>query len=168
MSWWTWMTSSLTTFCRTWNRPMVSRLALNSFKRKRSPLLFSYFHSDIKRRLSSQSTSSQCWRQTPSSMSWSSEVRYGLLFSRVPLPTTSRVGAERVAEGRFLVGRQLPKDHLLQAMLPLINHLQAESTVEHTYAAHALERLFTMRGPNNSTLWGPSAGDADSSKRIFF
>lgn len=34
----------------------------------------------------------------------------------------------------------------------LINHLQAESIVVHTYAAHALERLFTMKGANNTTL----------------
>lgn len=47
---------------------------------------------------------------------------------------------------------QLPKEQLLQAVPLLISHLQAESTVEHTYAAHALERLFTMRGPNNTTL----------------
>uniref|UniRef100_A0A3Q2VJ66 Exportin-2 n=1 Tax=Haplochromis burtoni TaxID=8153 RepID=A0A3Q2VJ66_HAPBU len=47
---------------------------------------------------------------------------------------------------------QLPKEQLLQAVPLLITHLQAESTVEHTYAAHALERLFTMRGPNNTTL----------------
>lgn len=47
---------------------------------------------------------------------------------------------------------QLPKEQLLQAVPLLITHLQAESTVEHTYAAHALERLFTMRGTNNSTL----------------
>uniref|UniRef100_A0A668U0J5 Exportin-2 n=1 Tax=Oreochromis aureus TaxID=47969 RepID=A0A668U0J5_OREAU len=47
---------------------------------------------------------------------------------------------------------QLPKEQLLQAVPLLITHLQAESTVEHTYAAHALERLFTMRGPNNATL----------------
>uniref|UniRef100_A0A8B9RB38 Exportin-2 n=1 Tax=Astyanax mexicanus TaxID=7994 RepID=A0A8B9RB38_ASTMX len=31
-------------------------------------------------------------------------------------------------------------------------NLPKEHTVQHTYAAHALERLFTMRGPNNSTL----------------
>lgn len=54
---------------------------------------------------------------------------------------------------RFSSGlSQLPKEHLLQAVPLLINHLQAESSVEHTYAAHALERLFTMRGPNNTTL----------------
>uniref|UniRef100_A0A3B3Z2F0 Exportin-2 n=1 Tax=Poecilia mexicana TaxID=48701 RepID=A0A3B3Z2F0_9TELE len=47
---------------------------------------------------------------------------------------------------------KLPKEQLLQAVPLLITHLQAESTVEHTYAAHALERLFTMRGPNNATL----------------
>uniref|UniRef100_A0A8C6PI52 Exportin-2 n=1 Tax=Nothobranchius furzeri TaxID=105023 RepID=A0A8C6PI52_NOTFU len=47
---------------------------------------------------------------------------------------------------------QLPKEQLLQAVPLLISHLQAQSTVEHTYAAHALERLFTMRGPNNATL----------------
>ncbi|KAF3856376.1 hypothetical protein F7725_017099 [Dissostichus mawsoni] len=51
---------------------------------------------------------------------------------------------------------QLPKEQLLQAVPLLISHLQAESTVEHTYAAHALERLFTMRGPNNSTLITPA------------
>uniref|UniRef100_A0A3P8UU86 Exportin-2 n=1 Tax=Cynoglossus semilaevis TaxID=244447 RepID=A0A3P8UU86_CYNSE len=51
---------------------------------------------------------------------------------------------------------QLPKEQLLQAVPLLIAHLQAESTVEHTYAAHALERLFTMRGPNNSTLITPA------------
>uniref|UniRef100_A0A3P9ABR0 Exportin-2 n=1 Tax=Esox lucius TaxID=8010 RepID=A0A3P9ABR0_ESOLU len=50
---------------------------------------------------------------------------------------------------------QLPKEQLLQAVPLLVAHLQAESTVEHTYAAHALERLFTMRGPNNSTLITP-------------
>uniref|UniRef100_A0A8D3DNW8 Exportin-2 n=1 Tax=Scophthalmus maximus TaxID=52904 RepID=A0A8D3DNW8_SCOMX len=50
---------------------------------------------------------------------------------------------------------QLPKEQLLQAVPLLITHLQAESTVEHTYAAHALERLFTMRGPNNTTLITP-------------
>uniref|UniRef100_G3N7I0 Exportin-2 n=1 Tax=Gasterosteus aculeatus aculeatus TaxID=481459 RepID=G3N7I0_GASAC len=48
---------------------------------------------------------------------------------------------------------QLPKEQLLQAVPLLISHLQAESTVEHTYSAHALERLFTMRGPNNTTLY---------------
>uniref|UniRef100_A0A673BIW8 Exportin-2 n=1 Tax=Sphaeramia orbicularis TaxID=375764 RepID=A0A673BIW8_9TELE len=46
----------------------------------------------------------------------------------------------------------LPKEQLIQATPLLITHLQAESTVQHTYAAHALERLFTMRGPNNTTL----------------
>uniref|UniRef100_A0A665VQH4 Exportin-2 n=1 Tax=Echeneis naucrates TaxID=173247 RepID=A0A665VQH4_ECHNA len=51
---------------------------------------------------------------------------------------------------------QLPKEQLLQAVPLLITHLQAESTVEHTYAAHALERLFTMRGPNNTTLITPA------------
>lgn len=51
---------------------------------------------------------------------------------------------------------QLPKEQLLQAVPLLISHLQAESTVEHTYAAHALERLFTMRGPNNTTLITPA------------
>ncbi|KAG7283270.1 LOW QUALITY PROTEIN: hypothetical protein CRUP_005012 [Coryphaenoides rupestris] len=50
---------------------------------------------------------------------------------------------------------QLPKEQLLQAVPLLMAHLQAESAVEHTYAAHALERLFTMRGPNNSTLITP-------------
>lgn len=59
-----------------------------------------------------------------------------------------------IIEGFFflLLFLQLPKEQLLQAVPLLIAHLQAESTVEHTYAAHALERLFTMRGPNNSTL----------------
>ncbi|GAB5569118.1 importin-11 isoform X7 [Prionailurus iriomotensis] len=47
---------------------------------------------------------------------------------------------------------QVPKEHLLVSIPLLINHLQAESIVVHTYAAHALERLFTMRGPNNATL----------------
>ena len=47
---------------------------------------------------------------------------------------------------------QLPKEQLLQAVPLLMAHLEAESAVEHTYAAHALERLFTMRGPNNTTL----------------
>ncbi|KAG9332670.1 hypothetical protein JZ751_014768 [Albula glossodonta] len=50
---------------------------------------------------------------------------------------------------------QLPKEQLLQAVPLLVAHLQAESTVEHTYAAHALERLFTMRGANTSTLITP-------------
>uniref|UniRef100_A0A8D2ILN9 Exportin-2 n=1 Tax=Urocitellus parryii TaxID=9999 RepID=A0A8D2ILN9_UROPR len=48
---------------------------------------------------------------------------------------------------------QVPKEHLLVSVPLLINHLQAESIVVHTYAAHALERLFTMRGPNNTTLF---------------
>uniref|UniRef100_A0A8C5CJJ2 Exportin-2 n=1 Tax=Gadus morhua TaxID=8049 RepID=A0A8C5CJJ2_GADMO len=50
---------------------------------------------------------------------------------------------------------QLPKEQLLQAVPLLMAHLEAESAVEHTYAAHALERLFTMRGPNNTTLITP-------------
>uniref|UniRef100_A0A8C9DKV8 Exportin-2 n=1 Tax=Prolemur simus TaxID=1328070 RepID=A0A8C9DKV8_PROSS len=48
---------------------------------------------------------------------------------------------------------QVPKEHLVVSIPLLINHLQAESIVVHTYAAHALERLFTMRGPNNATLF---------------
>ncbi|XP_007446458.1 PREDICTED: exportin-2 isoform X2 [Lipotes vexillifer] len=48
---------------------------------------------------------------------------------------------------------QVPKEHLLVSIPLLINHLQAESTVVHTYAAHALERMFTMRGPNNAALF---------------
>uniref|UniRef100_A0A8C3D3W3 Exportin-2 n=1 Tax=Cairina moschata TaxID=8855 RepID=A0A8C3D3W3_CAIMO len=47
---------------------------------------------------------------------------------------------------------QVPKEQLLLSIPLLINHLQAESIVVHTYAAHALERLFTMRGTNNSIL----------------
>uniref|UniRef100_A0A8C3VKB8 Exportin-2 n=1 Tax=Catharus ustulatus TaxID=91951 RepID=A0A8C3VKB8_CATUS len=47
---------------------------------------------------------------------------------------------------------QVPKEQLLVSIPLLINHLQAESIVVHTYAAHALERLFTMRGTNNATL----------------
>uniref|UniRef100_A0A8C5MWL8 Exportin-2 n=1 Tax=Leptobrachium leishanense TaxID=445787 RepID=A0A8C5MWL8_9ANUR len=48
---------------------------------------------------------------------------------------------------------QIPKEHILTAIPLLISHLQAESTVVHTYAAHALERLFTMRGGTaNTTL----------------
>ncbi|NXT29108.1 XPO2 protein, partial [Syrrhaptes paradoxus] len=46
----------------------------------------------------------------------------------------------------------VPKEQLLVSIPLLINHLQAESIVVHTYAAHALERLFTMRGTNNTTL----------------
>lgn len=52
-----------------------------------------------------------------------------------------------------LFSSQLPKEHLLQTIPLMVTHLQAESTVQHTYAAHALERLFTMRGANNSTLY---------------
>ncbi|XP_065748764.1 exportin-2 isoform X2 [Phocoena phocoena] len=48
---------------------------------------------------------------------------------------------------------QVPKEHLLVSIPLLISHLQAESTVVHTYAAHALERMFTMRGPNNAALF---------------
>uniref|UniRef100_A0A663MXB1 Exportin-2 n=1 Tax=Athene cunicularia TaxID=194338 RepID=A0A663MXB1_ATHCN len=47
---------------------------------------------------------------------------------------------------------QVSKEQLLVSIPLLINHLQAESIVVHTYAAHALERLFTMRGTNNTTL----------------
>ncbi|CAJ0923090.1 unnamed protein product [Ranitomeya imitator] len=47
---------------------------------------------------------------------------------------------------------QVPKDQLLVAIPLLISHLQAESIVVHTYAAHALERFFTMRGGANATL----------------
>ncbi|XP_073436622.1 exportin-2 [Dendrobates tinctorius] len=48
---------------------------------------------------------------------------------------------------------QVPKDQLLVAIPLLISHLQAESIVVHTYAAHALERFFTMRGgAANATL----------------
>uniref|UniRef100_E9Q1T9 Exportin-2 n=2 Tax=Mus TaxID=862507 RepID=E9Q1T9_MOUSE len=48
---------------------------------------------------------------------------------------------------------QVPKEHLLVSIPLLISHLEAESIVVHTYAAHALERLFTMRGSNNTTLF---------------
>nr|KAF6358045.1 chromosome segregation 1 like [Pipistrellus kuhlii] len=48
---------------------------------------------------------------------------------------------------------QVPKEQLLISVPLLINYLQAESIVVHTYAAHALERLFTMRGPNHATLF---------------
>ncbi|KAI2659250.1 Exportin-2 [Labeo rohita] len=51
---------------------------------------------------------------------------------------------------------QLPKEQLLEAVPLLVAHLQAESIVQHTYAAHALERLFTMRGANNTTLITPT------------
>uniref|UniRef100_A0A8C1YMD1 Exportin-2 n=1 Tax=Cyprinus carpio TaxID=7962 RepID=A0A8C1YMD1_CYPCA len=51
---------------------------------------------------------------------------------------------------------QLPKEQLLETVPLLVAHLQAESIVQHTYAAHALERLFTMRGANNTTLITPS------------
>ncbi|KTF91104.1 hypothetical protein cypCar_00019513 [Cyprinus carpio] len=51
---------------------------------------------------------------------------------------------------------QLPKEQLLEAVPLLVAHLQAESIVQHTYAAHALERLFTMRGANNATLITPA------------
>uniref|UniRef100_A0A672MIT3 Exportin-2 n=2 Tax=Sinocyclocheilus grahami TaxID=75366 RepID=A0A672MIT3_SINGR len=51
---------------------------------------------------------------------------------------------------------QLPKEQLLEAVPLLVAHLQAESIVQHTYAAHALERLFTMRGANNATLITPT------------
>uniref|UniRef100_A0A4X2JNK3 Exportin-2 n=1 Tax=Vombatus ursinus TaxID=29139 RepID=A0A4X2JNK3_VOMUR len=47
---------------------------------------------------------------------------------------------------------QVPKEQLLASIPLLINHLQAESIVVHTYAAHALERLFTMKGSNNTVL----------------
>uniref|UniRef100_A0A8B9EJW7 Exportin-2 n=1 Tax=Anser cygnoides TaxID=8845 RepID=A0A8B9EJW7_ANSCY len=47
---------------------------------------------------------------------------------------------------------QVPKEQLLLSIPLLINHLQAESIVVHTYAAHALERLFTVRGTNNTIL----------------
>uniref|UniRef100_A0A671T169 Exportin-2 n=1 Tax=Sinocyclocheilus anshuiensis TaxID=1608454 RepID=A0A671T169_9TELE len=51
---------------------------------------------------------------------------------------------------------QLPKEQLLESVPLLVAHLQAESIVQHTYAAHALERLFTMRGANNATLITPT------------
>uniref|UniRef100_A0A8C2DYI6 Exportin-2 n=1 Tax=Cyprinus carpio TaxID=7962 RepID=A0A8C2DYI6_CYPCA len=51
---------------------------------------------------------------------------------------------------------QLPKEQLLETVPLLVAHLQAESIVQHTYAAHALERLFTMRGANNATLITPA------------
>ncbi|XP_043944905.1 exportin-2 [Protopterus annectens] len=47
---------------------------------------------------------------------------------------------------------RLPKEQLLAAVPLLINLLQSESIVVHTYAAHALERIFTMRGEDNTTL----------------
>uniref|UniRef100_A0A671NVY1 Exportin-2 n=1 Tax=Sinocyclocheilus anshuiensis TaxID=1608454 RepID=A0A671NVY1_9TELE len=51
---------------------------------------------------------------------------------------------------------QLPKEQLLEAVPLLVAHLQTESIVQHTYAAHSLERLFTMRGANNATLITPA------------
>lgn len=53
----------------------------------------------------------------------------------------------------FCLVHQLPKEQLLEAVPLMVAHLQAESIVQHTYAAHSLERLFTMRGANNATLW---------------
>uniref|UniRef100_A0A6I8SJM6 Exportin-2 n=1 Tax=Xenopus tropicalis TaxID=8364 RepID=A0A6I8SJM6_XENTR len=47
---------------------------------------------------------------------------------------------------------QLPKEQLLVTIPLLIAHLQAESVVVHTYAAHALERFFTMKGATSPTL----------------
>ncbi|XP_032826379.1 exportin-2 [Petromyzon marinus] len=47
---------------------------------------------------------------------------------------------------------QLPKEHLLNVLPLLVNHLQSESTVVHTYAAHSLERIFTLRGPGNALV----------------
>lgn len=47
---------------------------------------------------------------------------------------------------------QVPKEHLLVSVPLMIHHLQAESIVVQSYAAHALERLFTMRGPNSTAL----------------
>uniref|UniRef100_A0A672NX40 Exportin-2 n=1 Tax=Sinocyclocheilus grahami TaxID=75366 RepID=A0A672NX40_SINGR len=51
---------------------------------------------------------------------------------------------------------QLPKEQLLEAVPLLVAHLQTESIVQHTYAAHSLERIFTMRGANNATLITPA------------
>ncbi|XP_071966632.1 exportin-2 [Engystomops pustulosus] len=48
---------------------------------------------------------------------------------------------------------QVPKEQILVAIPLLISHLKSDSIVVHTYAAHALERLFTMRGgAANATL----------------
>lgn len=49
---------------------------------------------------------------------------------------------------RSLLGQQT----LLAAMPHLIRHLPAESVVVHSYAACALERIFTLRDPANVLL----------------
>lgn len=82
-------------------------------------------------------------------------IKYVMIFrSQVSLSVCDGGGGAEPGVLRRLssVLPQLPKEQLLQAVPLLINHLQAESSVEHTYAAHALERLFTMRGPSNTTL----------------
>lgn len=47
---------------------------------------------------------------------------------------------------------QLPKEVVVSSLPLLTNHLTASSCVVHTYAAHAVERIFMMRGPAGQVI----------------
>lgn len=79
-------------------------------------------------------------------------VERTLLYSTSPfLPVVFYLKIVELEHAYYCIF-QVPKEQLLVSVPLLINYLQAESIVVHTYAAHALERLFTMKGPNHTTL----------------
>ncbi|XP_005175375.1 exportin-2 [Musca domestica] len=67
------------------------------------------------------------------------------------LPVLKSAALKFVMVFRSLLGQQT----LLAALPHLIRHLPAESVVVHSYAACALERIFTMRDPTSALLIGP-------------
>lgn len=46
----------------------------------------------------------------------------------------------------------LPREIVVACLPKLINHLGASSAVVHTYAAAAIEKILTIRGPDHQPL----------------
>ncbi|GBN82939.1 Exportin-2, partial [Araneus ventricosus] len=44
---------------------------------------------------------------------------------------------------------QIPKELVLNTLPHVVNLLRSKTSVVHTYAAHAIERIFTMKGEGN-------------------
>lgn len=64
------------------------------------------------------------------------------------LPVLKSAALKFVMVFRSLLGQQT----LLTAMPHLIRHLPAQSVVVHSYAACALEKMFSMRDSSNTLL----------------
>lgn len=46
----------------------------------------------------------------------------------------------------------LPKEMIIGSLPQLIRHLSASNIVVHTYAACAIEKILSMKGPDNTPL----------------